>query len=202
MIHANGEGAEAMPSRATGPGSEHARLASVVDAAIGASWVRAFDELGEAKSCVVDAHVAVLTAFAETISAAFESVQTETEPDVMVSGRLEGTFAPGGRDDGKLRFYLGRDVMATGAEDDRRLVANIRDLWLPRELQCQGYGRYLVATLMRLWRAIRIEEVRAHAVTDAGRAAFLRWGFTRGEEDYNGHTPFTFRLEPVVADPT
>jgi hypothetical protein len=199
MTHADREGAEAMPRRATGTGWE---LARVVDAVIGASWVRGFDELGQAKSSVVDAHVAVLTAFAETVSASFESVQTETEPDVMVCGWLEGPFALGGRDDGKLRFYVGRGVMATGAEDDRGLVANIRDLWLPRELQCQGYGRSLVEALMRLWRAIGIEEVRAHAVTDAGRAAFLRWGFTRGEEDYNGHTPFTLCLAPWVADPT
>lgn len=130
------------------------------------------------------------------MGASLASVETQTNPDVMVRGQLVGPFSSGGLDDGKLRLYIGRKLMATGDEDDHTLVANVRDLWLHRELQRQGYGRCLVEVLMLVWRAVEVEEVRAVAATEAGRAAFARWGFAQGKEDENGHVPYVLRLTP------
>jgi hypothetical protein len=144
----------------------------------------------------------ILTAFAEAVGESFSVIDTATEPDVLVRGRLEGQFDSDDLDAGKLRFYVGRGLMATGEEGRHILVTNVWDLWLPQELCRRAYGRCLVAALMRLWSALDVGEVRANAVTDAGRAAFGGWGFIRGKDDWNGHTPYSLRLMTSAYDVT
>jgi hypothetical protein len=152
-----------------------------------------FDAPGAGRKPLVEAHLAILRAFAEAVGAVFNRRNTEQYPDIVIDGRLEGAFQPAGSPDtGRLRFCIGRTEQVN--DGDGRFVALIRDLWFPQEIQAHGYGACLIRNLVRLWRTMGVDEVRAFSDTPAGIAAFNRWGFQPRETDVNGFTPFVYSV--------
>jgi GNAT superfamily N-acetyltransferase len=127
------------------------------------------------RSLVVDTHIAGMRAWADAVGTELEVRRAYSQPAGLVEAWLRGPFEIERPDTGKIRALIGRTVAVTGDEADKRLLASLHDLWLPPELQRQGYGRLLVEALVSLWRTLNIEEARATAVTHASRVAFVNW---------------------------
>jgi hypothetical protein len=171
----------------------YAALRASVAQALSSAELDLFDAPRARRKSLVEAHLAILRAFAKAVGAAFNWPSTEEYPDIVVDGRLEGAFQPDGNPDtGRLRFCIGRSEQVS--EGDDRFVAVIRDLWFPAEIQAHGYGACLIQGLICLWRTMGVEEVRASSNTPAGIVAFNRWGFEPQEQDVNGFTPFVYSL--------
>jgi GNAT superfamily N-acetyltransferase len=177
-------------------------LDAVVDRALAAGDLDTFDDEAKPRDRLVAAQEDILLAFVDAVGGQAERKESpEADQNITAHLHMHG-FSPLdtflGRPAphmGKLRVEAGRQTFALGDNDrDRRFIGHIRDLWLPSELQRQGYGHQLVTAFMRLWTAMGVELVAATAVRDAGAAAFQKWGFVSEGEDGNGAAMFSYRL--------
>jgi GNAT superfamily N-acetyltransferase len=76
------------------------------------------------------------------------------------------------------------DIRLTVDETQRgHVIAHVRSLYFPEDIQRKGAGRALLAAFEQVWSAMGAQEIEAHAGTYAGERALTAWGYQPGPDE-------------------